>query len=177
VYEVEVKFRIPDSPTVRGMLRDLGAVLLKEGVEEDIYFASRYVDFAKTDEALRLRREEHLGERWVLAYKGPRMGAFPKMREEIEAEVKDPARVAQILEKLGFMKLAEVRKKRSLYAFRDFIISVDDVEGLGQFVEIERRARTPEALEVEIDEVLRHLRLSKDQVVPQTYLELSLLRR
>jgi len=105
------------------------------------------------------------------------MGAFPKMREEIEAEVKDPARVAQILEKLGFMKLAEVRKKRSLYAFRDFIISVDDVEGLGQFVEIERRARTPEALEVEIDEVLRHLRLSKDQVVPQTYLELSLLRR
>lgn len=177
MYEVEVKLRISGGDAVRRALRELGASPLKEGTERDTYFRSNMADFSKTDEALRLRREDYGVTRWILAYKGPRLGGLSKSRLEIEAEVRDPGELMEILQKLGFTRLMDIRKERSIFQLRPFIISLDKVEGLGDFVEIERKAEDAgTTLDSEIDEVLRKLNLNRSQLVPLTYLELLLQR-
>ena len=49
--EVEVKAKIDNFEDMREKLNNLGAVKTKEEFQEDIYFNSPIVDFAKTDEA------------------------------------------------------------------------------------------------------------------------------
>jgi len=76
--EVEVKVRA-DHSKIRPLLEEIGAN--KIGIEEqsDTYFAAPYRDFAKTDEALRIRS---LGGQAVLTYKGPKLDKRLQNREK-----------------------------------------------------------------------------------------------
>ena len=53
--EVEVKAKIDDFKEMEERLSKIGAAKSKTEFQEDIYFASPIVDFAQTDEALRIR--------------------------------------------------------------------------------------------------------------------------
>ena len=55
-YEVEQKFRVNDMLAVEHALRRLGAHIEPPQLQVDCYFAHPARDFAKTDEALRIRR-------------------------------------------------------------------------------------------------------------------------
>ena len=55
--EVEVKARIDDFADMEDRLYRLGAAKTKTEFQEDIYFQSPIVDYAETDEALRIRTE------------------------------------------------------------------------------------------------------------------------
>ncbi|MDQ1251406.1 MAG: adenylate cyclase, class 2, partial [Euryarchaeota archaeon] len=52
--EVEVKVRA-DHEQIRPILKKIGAVKIKTEIQSDTYFAAPHRDFAKTDEALRIR--------------------------------------------------------------------------------------------------------------------------
>src|SRR5580658_642642 len=56
-YEVELKFPVPDLPAFAQKLTDLAIPISPAQEEIDVYFAHPARDFAKTDEALRLRRK------------------------------------------------------------------------------------------------------------------------
>ncbi len=105
----------------------------------DLYYQHPCRDFGETDEALRLRRA---GDRTVLTYKGPRVGE-EKSREEVEVEVEDFGAMDKILRKLGFEPLerVKVKKRREVYrvkfAGREVEVTLDEVEGLGTFLELE----------------------------------------
>ncbi|WP_407432178.1 class IV adenylate cyclase, partial [Methanobrevibacter sp.] len=53
--EVEVKAKIENFDDMKKKLENLGAIKSKKEFQEDIYFNSPIVDFANTDEALRIR--------------------------------------------------------------------------------------------------------------------------
>ena len=53
--EVEVKAKIENFEDMKKKLENLGAIKSKKEFQEDIYFNSPIVDFAKSDEALRIR--------------------------------------------------------------------------------------------------------------------------
>lgn len=133
--EVELKFRCEDLDRARSKLRELGASLVKVVSQVDIYFQHPCRDFSKRDEALRLRVEE--GGATELTYKGPREAGVVKAREELSTVVGDPAAAAKILEKLGFLEVARVKKAREVYAVSGVEVALDTVEGLGTFVELE----------------------------------------
>lgn len=170
--EVEAKYRA-DIAKVREALASLGATLLESVEEVDAYFNHPCRDFASTDEALRVRRSRGGVE---VSYKGPRMGGGAKTRLELTASAEGD--VEAILSALGFKKVAEVRKRREYYSYKSFTISLDDVDGLGQFVEIEllvsSRDLVPEA-ERAIEGLAKELGLGER--VDATYLELLLGRR
>ncbi|MFB6169611.1 MAG: class IV adenylate cyclase [Haloarculaceae archaeon] len=137
MYEVEVKVRTPHGP-VRERLADLGAS--REGTvrQADTYLNHPVRDFAETDEALRVRREERDGtERAELTYKGPLVEAESKTHEELETEVQAGDTAAAIFERLGFDPAATVEKTRERYRVGEFTVTLDTVEGLGEFVEVE----------------------------------------
>jgi adenylate cyclase class 2 len=141
-FEVEQKFPVSDLAVVADRLAALGADVLPPQAEVDLYFAHPAVDFAKTDEALRLRRK---GEANFLTYKGPKIDATTKTRREIELPLGPGAAAveswAALLEALGFTRVAEVCKTRRKamvpWQGRRVEASLDLVERVGTFVELE----------------------------------------
>lgn len=131
--EIEIKTRSEDNNRVEGLLLESGAILLNEHVQVDEYFNHPCRDFAETDEALRLRHDS-AGK---ITYKGPKIDRFTKTREEIEMEIDDLDKMSSILLRLGFRSVAKVKKMRKEYALDGVTVSLDTVDGLGDFVELE----------------------------------------
>ena len=51
--------------------------------------------------------------------------------------VEDSVKCADIFEEIGFKKVRTVRKDRQYYEYENFEISLDDIEGLDPYMEIE----------------------------------------
>ena len=136
--EVEVKAKIENFVDMEKKLKNLGAIKSKKEYQEDIYFNSPIVDFANTDEALRIRTtEENKKTNIFITYKGPKIDSKSKTREEIEITIEDSAKCSKIFQHLGFTEVRAVRKNRQYYTYENFEISLDDVEGLEPYMEIE----------------------------------------
>jgi adenylate cyclase, class 2 len=141
-YEVEQKFPAADLTALENRLRELGATVAGPVAEADLYFAHPAKDFAKTDEALRLRRK---GEKNFITYKGPKIDPTTKTRREIELPLppgeETVGKWRELLEAVGFRPVAEVRKSRKkakiIWQGRGVECSLDTVEGLGTYFELE----------------------------------------
>ena len=136
--EVEVKAKIENFQDMEKKLENLGALKSKKEFQEDIYFNSPIVDFANTDEALRIRTtKENDNKNIFITYKGPKIDSKSKTREEIEITIEDSEKCSRIFQRLGFTKVRTVRKDRQYYTYKNFEISLDDIEGLDPYMEIE----------------------------------------
>ncbi|MCX7420453.1 MAG: class IV adenylate cyclase [Planctomycetia bacterium] len=144
-YEVEMKFPLPtqaDVDSLRERIAQSDAVAHESLDQRDVYLAHPSRDFVQTDEVFRLR---HVGEQNYLTYKGPVVDAETKTRREIEvAAASGPIAAAQLLDmltSLGFRPVGEVIKRRTPFHLsrqgREIEIVLDDVRGLGWFVELE----------------------------------------
>ena len=166
--EVESKYRSPGNDKVEKALARLGAKKTWGGAMEDVYYAHPSRDFGRTDEALRLRKTDEASE---LTYKGPRMQAQTvKAREEITLRTDNPLAVSRIIERLGFKESFIVRKNRSSYILDKLRIEVDDVEGLGEFIELEVLTESPDRSKQLMETARAELGL--DKLEPRTYLEM-----
>jgi pantoate--beta-alanine ligase len=141
--EIEQKYARADFDALEARLREWRAGPPEEHEEADHYFNAPDRDFARTDEAFRLRR---VGPANFLTYKGPkRRDASVKARTELELPLPpgDEAAAAwtELLVHLGYRHVAVVRKRRRSYrverAGQPFTVCLDDVEGLGRFAELE----------------------------------------
>ena len=136
--EVEVKAKIESFSEMEEKLDKIGAIKTKKEFQEDIYFNSPVVDFAQTDEALRIRTtKENDKTNIFITYKGPKIDKESKTRREIEMGIEDSQKCSDIFEEIGFKKVRTVRKNRQYYTFENFEISLDDIEGLDPYMEIE----------------------------------------
>ena len=141
-YEVEQKFPVSDMAALEAKLADLGAGVSEPQVEVDLYFAHPARDFARTDEALRIRRK---GPSNFITYKGPKLDKITKTRREIDLSLPRGGESGdtwkELLEALGFTPVAEVRKSRRKahvrWQGRRVEASLDEVEGVGTFAELE----------------------------------------
>ena len=132
--EVEVKAKIDDFKEMEEKLENIGAVKSKTEFQEDIYFASPIVDFAQTDEALRIRTTNN---NTFITYKGPKLNDKAKTRKEVEMTIENSEKATDIFTEIGFREVRTVRKNRQYYTYENFEISLDDVEGLSPYMEIE----------------------------------------
>ncbi|MFX0107111.1 MAG: class IV adenylate cyclase [Candidatus Hodarchaeota archaeon] len=187
-FEVEVKIPIADPESIRASLLELGAVRGHKESQTDIYFGHPCRSFPETDEALRLRRREILSEahhgnddnrvqRHELTYKGPKIDPLSKTRVEVSLEFDDYPSAERILTHLGFTKIVEIAKDRSFYEVREITVSVDDVSGVGSFLELEQIVddRTNiESVREEIFSVVKSLGLDPNQSIRTSYLEIYL---
>lgn len=191
MYEVELKVPASHEP-VRDRLESME--LSREGYVEqtDTYYDAPHREFAESDEALRIRRVRRLDgkretdsstagrgdARVTLTYKGPLVDDASKTRAERETDVADGDELAGILSGLGFDPTATVEKRREYFTVDGYTVVLDDVSGLGEFVEVER-----EAAEVDVDSVregaiavLETIGLDPDDAIRKSYLELLLER-
>lgn len=180
--EVEVKFPVAGLDDLRQRLSSLPIQQSENREERDLYFAHPARDFSKTDEALRLRR---VADRNYITYKGPKLDPRSKTRYELDLplpEGEDTFRQwCKLLEQLGFSPVAEVIKKREKSWLQwgqwNVEISLDDVQEVGTFVELEIICPA-EQLPSARDAVLRlGQNLGLEQQERRSYLELLLVKR
>jgi adenylate cyclase, class 2 len=139
--EVEQKFHLVDEDAFVQRMRDMGGVELRQEINEDHYFNHPAKDFGQTREALRVRMIDGRG---FVTYKGPKLPGLIKARRELEWSLgdddSDGAKMRSLLTVLDFRPVAVVRKTRRVFSIADhpkMTVVLDNVEGLGRFVEIE----------------------------------------
>ncbi|WP_254822688.1 class IV adenylate cyclase [Haloglomus halophilum] len=186
MYEVELKVRA-DHDRVRERLAEVEATDAGGVTQVDTYYDAPHRDFASTDEALRLRREtptdtvdEDTDTRadgatvTKLTYKGPLVEAESKTRREHETEVLDDDEAMAILSGLGFEPAATVEKHRRFFRYEGYTVTLDRVDGLGEFVEVETEAEAVEAAREGAIAVMAELGLDPDEQIRTSYLGLLL---
>ncbi len=140
--EIEQKFADADFAAIEKRLSEWKARRGEQHTEADHYFNAPDRDFARTDEAFRLRR---IGSANFLTYKGPKHTGPVKIRTELEIPLRDGDEAAeqfmQLLAHLGYRPVAVVRKHRRYYHLERggfaLIVCLDEVEQLGRFAEVE----------------------------------------
>lgn len=178
--EIEMKFPVTDFTPVLKRLEHWHARADDALDEADHYYNAPDRDFARTDEALRLRR---IGPANVITYKGPKQPGPTKTRSEVEVGLTPGAEAAEafcrLLTHLGYRAVAIVRKRRICYHFESagFALQVclDDVAQVGRFVEVEIVA--PEEHKGQAQGVLVQVAgdLGLTDVERRSYLEMYLL--
>ena len=167
--EIEVKVKA-DLKGVEERLIEEGADFVNEERQIDTYYNALDRDFAETDEALRLRS---VGRKNMLTYKGPRFITASKSRKEVTLSVSRKP-IEDLLSSLGFSRFGQVIKLRRNYRLGDLSVSLDEVENLGTFMEIEALAEEKdlEFHEKRVIELLEKLGVSQDEIIRDSYLEL-----
>lgn len=141
-FEVEQKFRVRDLAGLERRLKELAAVAAGVQEHSDSYFNHPCRDFAETKEALRIRRVDGTP---LITYKGPKFPGKVKARLEREWRLDpgdaDGTSTEDLLRLLGFQPVAVVRKTRRLFRlpgeWSELAVTIDDVDGLGCFSEVE----------------------------------------
>lgn len=128
---VEAEIKAAWTGTEKQLL-DLGAVYEKTVRQSDLYFQHPCRDFRQTDEALRIRVEDG---KYFITYKGPKLDETTKTRNEYEYPI--DGEFGKILESLGFTPSGKVEKSRKEYLLENIIICIDEVKGLGTYIELE----------------------------------------
>lgn len=167
--EVEIKAPVEDLKEVREVIKGLGGKLKSVEKQLDMYFQHPCRDFKLTDEALRLRRSN---SKSYMTYKGPKISPKTKSRVEIEVEISDFEKALEILMNLGFKCIGKVNKVREIWKLKEVQISLDKVESLGDFIEIEVESEKLKEAEEAVYKILNKLNIPASKTTRKSYLEM-----
>lgn len=173
--EVELKVRCSSLDMVRSRLIGYNAQFCGKVHEHDIYYNAPHRDFGLTDEAVRVRYTDGHA---VVTYKGPKKKSSGlKAREELNCAVESGEVFEAMLDRLGFKKTAEVNKWRENFKLNDASVSLDSVDELGTFVEIEVMTadEDPNAAS-KIEKIAKEIGAEGEPILA-SYLELLLSKR
>ena len=185
--EVEVKIPIENRKSVETALHRIGAQQMNSETQVDAYFDHPARAFQETDEALRLRsrhpeaegaqKDNTIPTPYELTYKGPKLESRSKSRVEHTVLISNIDSARLILENLGFKHVATISKRRVFYTVDSITVSVDDVEDVGLFLELERIVTSRSDMNPALDMIfnlIERLGLDSKHSIRTSYLELFL---
>ena len=165
--EIEVKIKTENLEGLKEELVKLGAsfILPVEQVDEYYKLKGKEKETQRPGSfILRIREQEQI-KRFTVKALTETTGAWI----EHETGVEDPEELRKILELVGFTNVFTIKKTRTYGKLKNFEICLDDVEGLGKFVEFEIISDNPEEGKAKIMEIVTKLGLSDDQIEHRGY--------
>ncbi|RJP22243.1 MAG: class IV adenylate cyclase [Candidatus Abyssobacteria bacterium SURF_5] len=159
--EIEAKIKLKDASKLRSILKNASAEFISKTLEKNWLFDHPERTLAKKDKLLRLRQDRNV----YLTFKGPRQQSEYKIRQELHIQFPDAPSARSLLESIGFRQWFYYEKIRETWRLDGCEIVLDELPGLGLFVEIEA------ASDKEIETVRKRLKLSRDYI-NATYVEL-----
>ena len=180
--EVEVKLPIPDPEGVKNRILEAGFKEQRFIEERDTYFDNTRGDIRANGEALRVRETKdcRTGKKQAqINYKGKKLDTQTMTRRELETGVEDGAVCREILQAIGYSPAEpEVIKIRTMLQKDSVTACLDNVRGLGDFLELEilvEREEKKDAALGQIKDVLNSLGYQVSDSVQTSYL--SMLQR
>lgn len=139
--EVEIKLPVKNIRRIESDLTEMGFVRGSRIREKDFYFDNDDGRIRSEGEALRIRQDTDLDtgiEKTMVTYKEKKLNKQSMTRRELETGVENAEIFIQILNSLGFKIIPpEVVKIRRFLKLGDVNACLDEVEGLGDFLELE----------------------------------------
>ncbi len=159
--EIELKFKLSNTKEVVDFLSQ-NAEFKYESFQHDVYYNAPNRDFLENEdnisEWLRVRVEKDKAQ---INYKDwqPRDQSIKTHCIEFETGVESYEQLSLILKALDFKKLIEVKKTRRAWSYLDTEVSLDAVEELGEYLEVEYKGDLTdvEAARVHLHEVVKEL--------------------
>ncbi|MHA1882363.1 MAG: class IV adenylate cyclase [Candidatus Thorarchaeota archaeon] len=191
IFEVEVKVPISDIDFIETGLERLGAIKTNTETQVDIYMNHPCKSFEDTDEALRLRRRVNISLEdqdeidithplLEMTYKGPKIDTTTKTRVELSLGIDDISIAKELLINLGFKEVGVITKKRIFYHINEIVVSIDEVESVGFFLELERVVYSMDAIpeaRKDIFHLLEELGIDPASSIRTSYLEILLEKK
>lgn len=152
--EIEIKLRAENTEKVIEQLEGKGCVFDSPIKQEDDIFiplTEPTVPVTLGTNVLRIRRQG--GKALFTLKQGQELAKI-----ERELEISDPETLEKIIVMLGFRKIARINKVRRKCKTDGVEICIDEVEGLGGFVEVEKiTAEDPETVQRELLDFIARL--------------------
>jgi adenylate cyclase class 2 len=136
--EVEVRAKVDSFRGLRQVLGEKARFMGSTHQSDTIFGHPSFLDSEnKVIEGGLVSRIRESGDKKVLEFKeiSRQSGGL-----ELRHEITDPVKIREFLEKLGFREAFVINKVRETYLYRDFLVCLDTVENLGQFIEVEKFA-------------------------------------
>lgn len=148
--EIEVKAKVADAAKLRAALAASGCSLSTARLQDDTVYvrtAGSLETFLANDVFVRIRRE---ADRTLLTAKKP-IAKSPDIlvKHEREVVVSSAEETAAMLELMGFVPAVRVVKRRSTGHLGACEVCLDEIEGLGTFIELERMGEEGEAAAIQ----------------------------
>ncbi len=137
--EIEIKLQAPDLKIIEQKLAELGCKISEPITQEDTNFIHKDdISWFKESRGNflypRLRKQE--GAPLKLTIKKPLSNEMDCIEHEIE--VNDAEEVKNILKLFDYVEGVTVKKTRRTCTWNDYSLTLDEVDSLGSFIEIER---------------------------------------
>lgn len=164
---VEIKARVPDMTSLTASVRSVSTVGPFEIFQQDTFFSC---------ETGRLKLRKFADDRGELIFYRRADQAGPKESFYLRSETSDPDTVRQSLE-LAYGVTGQVIKRRVLYLVGRTRIHLDNVAGLGKFIELEVTLADTDTVEdgqAEAAALMSRLGIEKSQLVEGAYVDLSI---
>lgn len=167
--EVEVKAKVSNFEEIQFTLSGLGCVFSEPQIQKDRIYLPEGVEFPdKTVGTLFLRIRNSNGKHILTLKK-----QIGTEHENIEHElaIDNPEEADEMAKLLSFHEVLFVSKKRIKCEYEDMKICLDEIEGLGSFVEVEKMTNEEDTQKVrkELFEFLKILGIQEEDQVEKGY--------
>ncbi len=137
MHEIEAKIRVEGFEDVTATLKTSGAEFLRRVRESDTYLDVQG-QLERKGCGLRIRRQQtESTQKTMVTFKGAKVKSRYKSRPEYEMEISSAETAEHIFAGLGYTPRIVVEKKRTMWTAGSCVVCLDEVEGLGSFVEVE----------------------------------------
>lgn len=135
--EIEIKLRVNNLEELEKKLAASGLVISKEVAQHDVVYSQSDPSIFTTPRegllVMRIRNEDDIAKVTL-----KRQRTHELDNDEYETKVEDGEVMHQILLALGWKPEVEVKKTRKKGKLGDYEVCLDNVEGLGTFMELEK---------------------------------------
>lgn len=176
--EVEVKVSVKNRAQIEEKLLQMGFIKGNLVKESDFYFDEEGRQLKEKDTALRVRSCENLTNHkseYFMTFKGPKMDSISMTRKEVEMKIENVDKGKELLQSLGYNQVYPVIKLRQYFHLDRITACLDQVEQLGDFLELEiivPQEKEKEAVLNKIISLLGELGYKPEEIIRTSYLSM-----
>ncbi|MBI5037166.1 MAG: class IV adenylate cyclase [Candidatus Kerfeldbacteria bacterium] len=167
--EIEIKAHIRNRPELERRLKQLGARYVGRKHQVDRYYQPFGLSFTKRSGKILRVRHDYISKETRLEL---HMSSGRYAATEIEVPVGDEAILRTVLKELRMKEAYAVEKKRRVYRLGKVEIVIDQVKGLGWFVEVEIQGANTKSNQLKLAKALERLGVARADWSKQHYNEM-----
>jgi adenylate cyclase class 2 len=169
MFEVEVKTYLSNTNRIIDILNNKGCIFETPIIQKDDVFVHKSIQNANIpngSNVLRIRTENDMH---LLTLK-QMQNSFETI--ELETIIDNPDAVTEMLILLGYKRFVAINKKRIQSKYNNFLLCIDEVEYLGNFLEVELLVKKEEEKSAALEQIhyfLNELGISKNDICHERY--------
>ena len=169
MFEVEVKTYLSNADRIIDILKNKGCTFEPPIIQKDDVFVHKNIqgtDIPNDSNVLRIRTENDIHSLTLKQMQN----SFESI--ELETIVDNPNVVSEMLTLLGYKKFVAINKKRTKSKYNKFSLCIDEVEDLGNFLEVELLVEKEEEKSTALEQIHKFLSaigISKNDICHERY--------